>query len=122
MPNEYHRKSNWRNLQKKYVLLIFSCTFCFWITTIIVRRHGYVPGISRNPAMWAIGHFAQYFVLGTVAPDYVNVSWLIGFGFEMFEYIGQLLEWPFLIGKPMDPVVNALGLYCGYNLSLIQHV
>ena len=101
--------------QKRYIWLIFSLTLCFWLTTLIVRTNGYVPKISSSKTMWAAGHFTQYTILGYLAPDCVIVSWLIGVGFELFEYIGQIRGWPFLIGKATDPLINAAGLYCGYR-------
>lgn len=102
--------------QKRKVLWIFFTTLFFWIATLVIRRNGYVPKFSSNKIFWATGHFAQYAILGYFAPDLIMTSWLIGFGFELFEYFGQMNGWPFLVGKVTDPLVNAFGLCCGYLL------
>ena len=116
-----HKMAYQKSKQKIYIWLIFSLALFFWLTTLIVRRNGYVPKISNSKAMWAIGHFIQYAFLGYLAPNFIIVSWLIGAVFELFEYIGMMWGWPFMIAKITDPLINATGLYCGYSILKLMH-
>ena len=113
-----HKIAYQKSKQKIYIWLIFSLTLFFWLTTLIVRRNGYVPKISNSKAMWATGHlFSMHFsdiLLRTLL-------WLIGAVFELFEYIGMMRGWPFMIGKITDPLINAAGLYCGYSILKLIH-